>query len=219
MKSKVMKLAIGVPSGFEVATDFAISLAYMFMELTRRQIPGYMQTQLMMINKRSSLLPALREDIVDTAIKAGCSHLLFIDSDQTFPPDVVHRLAAHNKPVVGANIALKTLPSTPSARNSYSESQPVYSNEKTGLEQVQYLGFGLTLLHLGVFARIPRPWFQIGYKEGLGHIGEDIYFFDELRRLKVPVYVDHDVSNQVGHMGYYMYTHTDVEIPCATTEQ
>lgn len=213
MTVKVFKLCVCIPSGFEVKTDFALSLTHLCLHMSRTAVPGYTQTTLITANKRSSVLPALRESLIEDALRNECTHALFVDSDQCFPPDTVHRLAAHHKPVVGANIALKCLPSQPSARNSYTERKPVYSNGKTGLERVKYLGFGVTLLHLGIFARMQRPWFAFSWAKDVGHIGEDITFFDQLDKLGVPVYVDHDLSLQVGHCGDFMYTHEDIEVP------
>lgn len=205
-----MRLAILLPSGSFVHADFMMSMTTLVQFLCRQQIPGYGGTSLAIFNKRSSLLPASREMLVDDAIKSQCSHALFIDSDQSFPQYALHQLVQHQKPVIGANVALKKLPSEPSARNSVTERKPVYSNGKEGIEEVQYLGFGLTLIDLVFIQTVPKPWFPIEYREGLGYVGEDLSFCEKVRAAGGSIWVDHDLSQQVLHMGDYPYGHDDV---------
>lgn len=204
-----MKLAILLPTGSMVHADFAQSLAVMIQFLCRERIPGYGSTQLAIMNKRTSLLPVSREGLIDDALKQGCSHGLFIDSDQVFPFFSVHQLAQHQVPIIGANIATKMLPSTPSARNSVIERKPVYSHGKTGIEKVQYIGFGLTLIDLKIFSNMPKPWFPIEWRESY-YVGEDLAFCDKARAAGNLIYVDHDLSLQVQHVGDYHYGHDDI---------
>jgi hypothetical protein len=208
-----MHVAICIPSGSLVHADFALSLALTMQFLCRERIPGYGNTKVTLLNKRSSILCASREQLAEDAIKFECTHMLFVDSDQCFPFYSLHQLAQHQKPVIGANIAVKMLPSSPSARNAIDRKDPVYSNGKEGLEIVKYLGFGLTLIDLAFLKTVPKPWFAIEYREGLGYVGEDLTFCDKVRAVGGQIWVDHDLSLEVGHIGDYSYGHDDIIFP------
>jgi hypothetical protein len=205
-----MRLGICLPSGSLVHAEFAISLAVMIQFLCREQIPGYGNTQLGILNKRTSILSASREGLIQDCQKQKFTHALFIDSDQSFPFFAVHQLAQHKLPVIGANIATKMIPSTPSARNSVSERKPVYSHDKEDVEEVQYIGFGLTLIDLSIFDFIPQPWFPVEWRDGLGYVGEDLSFCDKVSAAGYKIYVDHALSQEVLHVGDYAFGHKDI---------
>lgn len=207
---KTCNIALCVPSLNEVSMDFCFSLLNLGSHLGRFAIPGFQKTQLLFINKRTSILPAAREMLVEDAIKQGADFVIFLDSDQIFPYDTVHRLIVSGKRIIGANIATKTLPAAPSARNSWREAQPVFSTGKNGLERVKYIGFGVTMIETSVFKQLPKPWFDTMYIPDLGHVGEDLYFCEQAGKAGIPIYIDHDLSLLVGHVGRYVYTHADV---------
>ena len=63
---------------------------------------------------------------------------------------------------------------------------------------------------------LPRPWFTHGLNAEGGDIGEDIMFCRALRAAGHQIFIDHDVSKEVGHVGTYTYrTIADavVEVP------
>src|SRR3990172_1015176 len=106
---KIFNLAVAIPSGGTWHTDFALSLIMMMLTLQKHLVPGYTDRNIRIFNRRSSLLPKSRHDLIQDAIDTGCSHLLFIDTDHTFPPFLVHVLASHGKRVIGCNIATKSI--------------------------------------------------------------------------------------------------------------
>jgi hypothetical protein len=40
-----------------------------------------------------------------------------------------------------------------------------------------------------------------------GYMGEDIYFCKLLRDNAIPLYIDHDLSKHIGHIGTWEYKH------------
>lgn len=214
----IFKVALGTPSHGPMHPDFALCMTNFCLHLMREPVMGYGQTQLKIINKRASLLPKQRQEIVGSAMKAGLEWLLFIDSDQTFPPNVLHRLASHKKNVVGCNIATKSIPSSPTARNrplnDWPGGVPVYTHENSRhLEEVWRVGCGVMLLKLEVFKRIPKPWFQIVYQESMDDFtGEDWFLCERLEAAGEKIYVDHALSQEIGHIGDYTYGHKDVKV-------
>ena len=214
MKPKIFNLAVAIPHTGTVVTELALCLTQLALAMYKRPIPGYNGVGMAIMAKKTSLLPKSRQELVEEALAAKCTHLLFIDSDQTFPGSLVHRLARHGKQVIGCNIATKCFPSDPTARNfnpDWYGGDVVYSGGKRGVEQVWRIGCGVLLLDLEVFAQLPKPWFSIEYnQERKDFVGEDWYLCEKLQAAGIPIYVDHDVSREIGHTGAYTFEHKDI---------
>lgn len=217
-KKRELKLLVAIPSTQTWEADFGMSLVFMSTYVSAHPVPGYGRVAYQVQNKRGSILAHMRQTFVEQALKHGASHLLFIDSDQTFPRDTVHRLIAHNKQVVGANIATKVLPAQPTARNKSNDihGDLVYTRPSSkGLEQVWRLGTGLMLIDMNIFKREGMqqgPWFSQYWHEKLGaYVGEDWAFCERLDAAGVKIWVDHDLSKEVGHIGKLTYGHDLVQ--------
>ncbi len=140
----------------------------------------------------------------------GFSHLLFLDCDQTFPSSTMRRLLVHKKPVVAANVATKGFPTKPTARRV---GDLVYTTENSkGLEQVDRVGTGIMMIDLSIMSSIPKPWFSASsVAEDGEQYGEDWWFCQQLEKSGIPIYIDHDLSWEVGHLGEFEYCHRHVE--------
>lgn len=214
LEPKVLNLAIGIPSGNTWEADFAISTINMIGHMRSTKIPGYHGISYVVLSRKSSLLPKSREDIVKKAIQEKADYLLFLDSDQAFEADLFNKMLAKGKSVVAANIALKSLPSFPTARKKVKGTPTgdfIYSNNKTGCEKVWRIGFGAMLINMTVFNFIPKPWFKVEWTEETGPVGEDWYFCEQLEKAGIDIYVDHDVSQTIGHLGGYEFTIKDIK--------
>jgi len=78
---------------------------------------------------QGTIIQNQRADLCLDAMKEGCTHILFIDSDMTFPQDMVQRLLKHDKEIVaptvpGAECLLDQLPRTMTRMASESPSTP-----------------------------------------------------------------------------------------------
>lgn len=211
---KELRLVIGVPSGGEWNAHFGNSLVHLACHLSR-QVLDYQKQQFALVNRRGSILPKLRHDILQYALQEQATHLLFIDSDQTFPADLVARLLKHEKRVIGANIATKMLPPSPTARQ-WDPQKPagrlVYSTPTSPkVEKVWRLGMGIMLIDLAIFklsALKEGPWFDTTFSpETNDYRGEDWFFCERLQKANVGIWVEHRVSYEVGHVGEMTYTH------------
>ena len=83
--NKQAKILVGIPCQEMVNVNFVTSLMHL------QKPPGSQITF-----TQSSILPQSRDTLADIAIKEGYSHILFIDSDMTFPYDALHKLFVHN---------------------------------------------------------------------------------------------------------------------------
>jgi hypothetical protein len=167
---------------------------------------------------QGSILPRSREYSIREAVKQNCTHILFVDSDMTFPDLLLHRWLYLNKPVIAANCVLRKIPSNTTARvfkldengkeAHYAVKTTKDKADRGVIEEVDAVGTGLMLIRLADIKKIPEPHFCMLWNEEIqDYKGEDWYFCDKLREYKVPIFVDHTVSWEVGHIGKFIHTH------------
>lgn len=144
-----------------------------------------------------------REQLAAEAMEWGAVHLLWLDSDQIFPPDALSRLLAHNEPFVGCNYSRRGEPAGPTAKGLGGE--PLWTSLDAArarkVEEVEGLGFGVCLTAASVFEKVQRPWFDA--------IAEDYDFCRKARSAGFRILVDHHLSWEIGHVGERIYTNAD----------
>jgi hypothetical protein len=136
------------------------------------------------------------------AEKKKADWILFIDSDARFPMNVVPRLLAHKKEIVGCN-ALKR-----DGSNNLAIQKDVFGKRMSfkvgGLRQVKYIGMHVTLIHMSVFEKLTLPYFAANYEVGTREWrGEDYWFCWHARQAGYQVWCDMDLSREIGHLGEY----------------
>ena len=148
----------------------------------------------------------LRNQIVEQALDHGCSHLLMMDTDQSYPENLIERLLSHKVDVVAAKVHRRYPPFDGIMyRGKIYEYVPVPDEEielamkEDRLVEVDAIGTGCILYNTKVFFSLPYPWFQ--FTDAVGDkkpVGEDIGFCWKLRQGGYRIWVD--VSLQVGHL-------------------
>jgi hypothetical protein len=209
-----VNLAICIPSMGDWKADFGYALAQMVAHISCNLFDGRSRN-CVVLDKRTSLLARSRQECLEDALNHGCTHALFLDVDQAFPQDTAHQLLKWGKPIVAANIPVKTSPSFPTARlrGPTSFGIPLDSHGKVGLEKVWRIGTGVMLIDLSILKDMPKPWFEVCYsKKNAQFIGEDWFFLGKAEEAGHDVYVDHDLSKQIGHTGNYVYTHANIPV-------
>lgn len=188
-----MRLAIAVPALSNVPAVFANDLAQLYAE-TSRALPQI--TLAMMVG---TFVHQAREKLLHDVITFwSATHILWLDTDMTFPKDTALRLLAHDKDIVAANYVSRTARPRPTAM---AHGQCVYSHDAPGLETVDHVGMGVFLMKTSVVADLPRPRFWYSTETET----EDVYFCRLLRAAGHAIWIDHDLSKQVGHIGQYTY--------------
>lgn len=200
-----MRLAIGGPTRDMVPASFATDFAHLFAH-TREQGPWATVDDLFLGH---TYIHCGRELVLEAALKRGMSHLLWLDTDMSFPRDSALRLFAHGLPIVGANYLTRRQGSNKFTAQK-DDGTPIETTEAlTGLEEVGAVGFGCVLMQLDIVKRLHRPWFMHALNKHGGDVGEDIVFCQHARAVGYSVFVDHDLSKEIGHVG--TYTHWTVE--------
>jgi len=191
-------VAIAIPSGDLVHTDFAMSLAMLCMN------PG---ASVFLLNARSSLIPLGRNQCAGAAQIMKATHLLFLDTDMVFPADTLTRLLAHDKDIVGATYSRRVPPFH--ALTVTEEDEHIHVT--AGLRQVKLMPTGCLLIRLGVFNALAKPYFNL-VAEGDQLRGEDYYFCEKARAAGFELWCDGDLSSQLGHIGQKIHRLNDAAL-------
>ncbi len=212
---ELLKVAVCVPSNGWWTSATAVSVAKLVRHFVSGQgsegacdVPGEIE----IISAKGFMVPEQRSKCVAEAWQMNATHVLWVDSDIVFPEDALLRLLLHNKPVVAVNYPRKSIPPVPTAYvDNAEETGPLYTRaESSGLVEVKHCGFGLMLCEVAVFDALaddlPLFDFEVQPPHKLRWCTEDVYFCRKLRAHGIPVFVDHDLSKEVTHMGMLAFT-------------
>ena len=197
------KLFVATPSCRDWKAEFGNSIVRLSSHLTGKFIRGEIQG-LLIGNQVTSLLSLGREILLETAFKSGSTHILWIDDDTKFETSAVDSLLSRDMDYVAANMVRKQFPIENIACGF--DGKPVSSVCKSGIEEVFHVGLGMTLINLDVLREIPVPRFEIKWAPELKtYRGEDVFLCERLRANGVKLFIDHDASQLVSHIGDFYY--------------
>jgi hypothetical protein len=181
-----MKITLAVASSGVFKTD------------TVKTLVGTVQTSKYPIEflvAQSSMVHHARKRLVESAQKNGSSHIFFVDSDMAFEDDVLPRLLAHDKDIVGANYHFRFFPIRTNMK--------LNGEVKKGLNECEAIGTGCLLIKMSVFDVIDKPWFWYEDLNEKECMTEDYWFCRQARRKGLKVWYDGDLN--VKHLGDYGY--------------
>jgi hypothetical protein len=206
MAFDAVKVGIAVPTAGLIRAACTFSLLQLVGKLAQEKYWPEAKTQgLTCMMREGSGIAANREKMVSEALEAKCSHVLFVDDDMSFDPPAFESLARRRLPIVGCNYRMKFPPAEFTAVHLDKERGRMQTtSESTGLEPVNYMGFGLCLIETRVFEALPRPWFLGTYIDGV-YTTEDLPFFWKAKEAGITAYCDQDASKHLGHIGIHDY--------------
>lgn len=199
-----LRVIVCTPMQDQCATAYCASLVHMVSHtLTSIDSPPGLTIGFLQLG--TSILPLSRQLLVQHAMERGCTHVLFIDSDMEFPPDLLLRLVAHRRQIVAVNCISRRPPYLVTARRN--EEQVHTRADSTGLEMVDSVGTGIIMIAIEVFKRLPPPWFHFEWiPEKWIFRGEDYGFCRSARAAGYEISIDHDLSKQVKHVGSFGFS-------------
>jgi len=201
-----MRLAIGGPTRDTVPAAFAVDVAQLY-AYTRERGPWGAQVTVGFI--ASTYIHVGREHFLEAARKQGATHVLWLDTDMSVPRELAVLLWMHDQPIVACNYRVRQ---DSGLFTAFRDEQRVATTAtSTGLEAVEYAGMGAMLMRTDVVDGLGRPWFRHGLNEFGGDIGEDVMFCRALGAAGHTVYIDHDCSKVVDHIGQHTYRTLQVE--------
>lgn len=191
-----MKLAIGFP-----VVEPTVPISF-FMSFTAMDKHSYtLLTPQFPVGRFLADIAAARNSLVHQAREEGCTHLLMLDTDQTYPMDTITRLASHDVDVVGARIHRRWPPFEVLMNRGYVGNYRHVPDEECfsgELVEVDATGTGCLLINMAVFERLERPWFKLGATNKGKPVGEDFGFCHRAREADIRIFVDTAVA--VGHL-------------------
>lgn len=210
-----MRIAVCVPCRDSVLAGFAFDMARMCSYEAKRGV-----NDVHLLQMPGTLIFTQREKLVDEALEWGADYVLWIDSDMRFPANTIEIMLARQVPILGVNATTRREPVMPTAMNlkldrSDNEVKQVWtkieSRGKQGIEQVTAVGFGVTLIKTDVFKKVPKPWHDVIWTDHGNVIGEDVSFCVKCLEQDIPVFVDHELSMHIGHIGTKTFGWDDVK--------
>ena len=165
-----------------------------------------LQIQTSVMAKRSTITQG-RKSIIEHAIKNEYSHILFLDDDMAFTSEAFKSLRARDCSIISANAVTRpniqktALESLPLITAKDKNKKAIPSQNKTGIEPVSYIGLAFTLLRVEDIKKIPKPWFVL-----TEDVTEDYYFCKKAIESGLEIYVDHDATKHVAHVGDFPFS-------------
>lgn len=179
-------ITVGIPTNRQLRTSTVLSLLQL---KTRRKLQYVIETEGFTVEDN-------RNKIAEQALNS--THLLFIDDDMVFEPDLLDRLVALKKDIVGVNsknrqggqtVILEGIRSRPVPHKPFA---------------ADVVGTGIMLINTKVLKQLPKPWFKMEReKDGKVKTGEDAYFCLQAKKAGFEVWCDPTVY--VGHIGEKTY--------------
>lgn len=199
------KILIAIPTDDRLYVETHISLRHLKKPENTLTSESIMQ---------SSLLHAGRNELALQAVKANCSHLLFVDSDMVFNENALQQIYKHkdcdivsglyfqrrgdNMPVIYKDIKPRSL------FRKNAEMTHVTDIDRDFFE-IDACGLGFCLIKVDVFATLYMNYHDIF--EPFKGMGEDISFCYRAKKCGFKVYCD--TTFPLGHIGTKIYTKKD----------
>ncbi len=193
-------LAIGIPCDFPM-----VPIAF-FQSMMVMERPSF---ELLMND--NGHIDDLRNNLVMMAQKAGCTHLIMMDTDMVYHPQTIPRLLSHRLPIVGA-LTFRRYPPFDPLLMSRPEGEKKYQIkegwQEGDLVEVDATGAGCLMFDMEVFSAMPYPWFKMRKNPDGSPIGEDIGFCQDLKAAGYKIFVDTSVpSSHLTTLAVDMGTH------------
>jgi hypothetical protein len=201
-----MQLAIGGPTRDTGPAAFAVSLAHLF-AYTREFGPWGKNVTCDFV--ASTYIHVGREWFLEASWKQGATHIFWLDTDMVLPRETIVLLAMHEQPIVACNYRVRQKSGLFTA---FRDGERVATTESSsGLEAVEYVGMGAMLMATDAVTNLSRPWFRHGLNEFGGDVGEDVMFCRGLGAAGHTIYIDHDLSKEVEHIGQHAFRTVQAE--------
>lgn len=203
------RIMFSMPTHSMVPSAFMFDLACL-VGFSTANLPDDVEFNLDMVE--GTYIHVMRQDLAQNALLRDADYMLWLDTDMRFPKDALVRLLMHRVPLVGINYAHRKTPTDFVAiKKRGGKDEPATklwtTDESTGLEEVDAIGFGLVLMQTGLLGHLgPPPWFRNDYNGELCRfMGEDVYFCERVRQAGIKILVDHDLSKECAHVGQFEY--------------
>ncbi len=219
-----VKLFLAMPTRDMIPAEFMYDLTKMVALVSSTLVAdGAIELGMNMV--QSTAIHVGRQDLAEQALRTGATHMLWLDTDHTFPAESLFQALSHIKRMedekffVGANYSTRKFP--PRAVAFKHVRQPYATMDEdvnvslytlptsSGLEEVDAVGFGFVLMPTQIFRDIGEDaqYFMFAHdpENPRRWCGEDVYFCRLAREAGWKIMVDHDLSQEMGHLGTFKF--------------
>lgn len=186
-----MKLMVAVPTLDMIHWEFARCLTGLVQRLERSGV------EYDVCFKGGTLVYNAREALAAEAINSGYTHILWLDADMVFNPDVFDALSAHEKPFVTGVYRSRHAPYKSCIFKSLDPDER-FNEMPDELFEICGCGFGIVLTETAMLYEVYKANGTMFLPNG--DYGEDIALCDRARKLGYTLYCDPDV--RAGHIGF-----------------
>lgn len=149
-----------------------------------------------------------RNIMIRLALQNNATHILFLDDDMSFKPDLLKRLLSHNLDIVSGLYVMRNYPHLPvmfdEKMNDGKCKFKFLRPDVRGVVEVVNIGLGACLIKTDVFRQMcgdndPEKfcWITLGEAEA-DHWSDDISFFNRVSKMGIKMHVDTDA--RCGHV-------------------
>ena len=141
-----------------------------------------------------------RNNIGEQAVNHGCDYIWYVDDDQIFHPQTLHRLMTHNLDIVSGMYLSREPPFIPhiyeKADNALGWWPRVLKKGQGGLVECVAAGAGCLLVKTNVLRKMEKPWWRLGQHDKVNW-SDDCDFCARAIQAGFKIHVDMDCT--VGH--------------------
>lgn len=188
------KICVAFPSGDLVNVRFVKSLLDLFTYSTS-------SLDIFWANFVSSRITDNRNNLVKLARQGEATHILFIDSDMTFPANALGRLIDYDLDIVCATASKRNEECRDMIGIPASQTDAITSKSLVEMDSV---GLPFMLIKMSVFDKIQKPYFAEP-EMGDDLIPEDAYFCHKVKSAGFKIFCDLALSLNMGHLGFKEY--------------
>lgn len=171
---------------------------------------GIHKVRALTIHESGSAIHKVRNNLIGNVSKIEAENnlevewVLFLDSDMEFPPDLLFKLMAHQKDIIGCTYVRRSVPFDCLGKTL--ENKPQETGSQTLIEMAG-MPTGCLLIKRSIFKTLKKPYFFFPWKEEseIGanddtSFGEDYAFCAKARAAGHSIWLDAQLSKQVGHV-------------------
>ncbi|HEX3705785.1 MAG TPA: hypothetical protein VHV76_04065 [Mycobacteriales bacterium] len=193
-----VRVALAMPL-FEAVSPLAITSLIGLIQKTVQsgQVQGlFFSNGLYLDVARNTLV----REVLDSPV--GFTHILWVDSDMTVPPDALDRLLSADRRIVGGLYHTKTSGAAPAVFTL----DPVALMDEPfdGLTRVDGFGLGCALVQRSVFEDMAAAYGDERWHEVRNPHGDDLFFFVRCKEMGIPAWLDGAL--RCGHVADYAVT-------------
>lgn len=219
------KIAICIPHSYQnFQKPFVLSLISLTQSFERYNAKTGNKYELNLFIQNSGAIDFMRNQLAKTAVKAGADYILWLDTDMSFPPDLIARMAKHFEDdaaleAVTGLYTWKQAPFMPHVYTSYNREngkfRPAGAFPLKESFPVVAAGYGCLMIKSNNYVILEEPWFDMVFDGDQIAVGEDMYFFKKSQPINMicdpTISCAHYVLAGVGIDQYLKYNGFELE--------